>query len=147
MNDKIAILLSSVRYATVSTVDSDGKPWAAPVWYVYDEQNLYWWSPLDSQHSKNIVANPEVYITIFDSSVPEGDGFGLYLRANTSELDGDELDSAIEMYNASTEVFKLTRENCTKDAPTRMYKAAISDKWVNDGTEQNGFYSDTRVGL
>lgn len=146
MDEKVKTLLQTIRYATISTIDSDGKPWAAPVWYVFDEDhNIYWWSPTEAQHSKNIADNPDVYITVFDSTAPEGDGFGLYMRAEAGVVAGDELDSAISLYNQSTKIFKLSRKNCTDDAPTRMYKANILQKWVNDGTEQDGFYIDKRV--
>ena len=146
MNEKVKILLQTVRYATVSTVDKDGEPWAAPVWYVFDDDyNVHWWSPIDSQHSKNIAHDPNVYIAIFDSTAPEGDGFGLYMRAEAKVLTGDELDSAMDLYNQSTEMFKLDLENCTGNASTRMYKATVSRRWVNDGIEKNGFYVDKRV--
>lgn len=144
MEEQVKTLFQSIRYATISTIDSAGRPWAAPVWYVSDDDTVYWWSPVDSQHSKNIAHNPDVYITIFDSTLPEGDGFGLYLRAGANEVSEDELDSAMDLYNRSTKIFKLNRENCTGDAPTRMYKAVIQQRWVNDGVERDGFYIDQR---
>lgn len=148
MSDKVKKILEQIRYATISSVDNDGKPWAAPVWYVFDKhQNIYWWSPVESQHSKNIANNPNVYITVFDSTVSEGEGFGLYMRANASVVSDDGLDSAIDLYNQSTKVFKLDRENCTGNAPTRVYKSTIDRRWVNDGVEQDGFYIDKRVQL
>lgn len=146
MNEKVKTMLQTIRYATISTVDKNGKPWAAPVWYVFDnEENIYWWSPIDSQHSKNIAHNSDIYITIFDSTAAEGDGFGLYMRAEVGVVANNELDSAISLYNQSTEVFKLGQENCTGTAPTRIYKATVAQWWVNDGVEQNGFYIDKRV--
>jgi len=145
MNEKVKILLQTVRYATISTVNKDGEPWAAPVWYVFDNNNIYWWSPIDSQHSKNIANSSNIYVTVFDSTAPEGDGFGLYMRAEAGVVADDELDSAIDLYNQSTKIFKLNRENCTGNAPTRMYKATVSRRWVNDGIEKNGFYVDRRT--
>lgn len=148
MNEKVKTLLQTIRYATISTIDSDGKPWTAPVWYVFDEDhNIYWWSPTEAQHSKNIAGNAGVYITVFDSTAPEGDGFGLYMRAEAEVVVDDELDSAISLYNQSTKIFKLDRENCTGNAPTRIYKATVTQRWINDGIEQNGFYIDRRVSL
>jgi predicted pyridoxine 5'-phosphate oxidase superfamily flavin-nucleotide-binding protein len=148
MNEKVKTLFQSIRYATISTIDKDGKPWAAPVWYVSDIDNtIYWWSPLDAQHSKNIAHNPDIYITIFDSTAPEGDGFGLYLQAEARITTDNELDLAISLYNQTTKIFKLNRENCTGNAPTRIYKATVSQRWVNDGIEQDGFYIDQRVQL
>lgn len=145
MEDRVKTLLQAIRYATISTIDKDGEPWAAPVWYVFDYNNIYWWSPIDSQHSKNIAHSSNIYITIFDSTAPEGDGFGLYIRAEAEILTDDELDSAIDLYNQSTKIFKLDQENCTGNAPTRMYKAIVTQRWVSDGVEQDGFYIDKRV--
>ncbi|NBU33196.1 pyridoxamine 5'-phosphate oxidase family protein [bacterium] len=145
MNDDVDKILRENRYATVSTVDSEGKPWAAPVWYVYDDDmNIYWWSPSLSQHSKNIKQNANVYITIFDSKVKEGDGIGLYVRAVAREVNDSELDVAINSYNNSTEIFKLSRDNCTANAPTRLYVAVPSESWLNRGKDEGEFYIDFR---
>lgn len=138
-------ILSDNKYLTVSTVDKDGNPWASPVWYVKDDEgNFYWWSPIASQHSRNIKNNPNVYITIFNSQLPEGDGLGLYIRAVASELKGDDVIAIIELYNSTTEKFKLTTENCSGTAPTRLYRAVPSETWYNDGIEQDGYYTDVR---
>lgn len=147
--NQIEKILSSTRYATVSTVDEKGSPWAAPVWYVDDESNnIYWWSPKDSQHSKNIASNPEVYITIFDSTLPEGKGIGLYIRARATQLsDKDEVQKAVKLYNATTEIFKLNLENSLGEAPTRIYKATPSNMWLNADSQLNGYFVDTRKEL
>lgn len=145
MNEKIKLILASTRYATISTVGEDGQPWAAPVWYVSDDRlNIYWWSPTESQHSKNISANPKVYITIFDSTIPEGEGLGLYIRGHASTVDENELDEIISLYNSSTEKFKMSHDNCSTDAPTRLYKLIPYEMWINSGLERDGFYIDTR---
>jgi len=145
MTERAKKILATIRYATISSVDENGKPWAAPVWYVFDEDhNIYWWSPTEAQHSKNIADNPDVYITVFDSTAPEGDGFGLYMRAEANEVDDSDLDLAIDLYNRSTKLFKLNRNNCTGNAPTRIYKAIVKQRWVNDSLERDGFYIDKR---
>jgi uncharacterized protein YhbP (UPF0306 family) len=143
-----AEILSSNRYLTVSTVDENGNPWAAPVWYVCDDDgSFYWWSPIASQHSKNIANNSNVYITIFNSQLPEGDGLGLYFQATASELPEGELDRVIELYNSTTKKFTMSRENCSGSAPTRLYKATPSKTWYNDGLERESFYTDVRKEL
>jgi uncharacterized protein YhbP (UPF0306 family) len=148
MSDKSNEILTKIRYATISTIDEAGKPWAAPVWYVFDEDyNIYWWSPTEAQHSRNISANPTVYVTIFDSTLPEGEGVGLYLRASAGEVSEAELNDAIERYNNSTKIFKLSRENCMGSAPTRIYKAVTKEGWTNDGVTKDGFYIDKRIAL
>ena len=55
MNEVVRKILNSSRYATISTVDADGNLWAAPVWYVRDENmNVYWWSPIESQIQRTL---------------------------------------------------------------------------------------------
>lgn len=148
MNETVRNILSTVRYATLSTVDAGGKAWAAPVWYVFDEQQmLYWWSPTNSQHSRNIERAGEVYITIFNSTAPEGEGLGLYIRAKAGLVPDEKLNEAIERYNGTTTQFKLSRENTTGNAPTRLYQADPIIVWINDGFEQDGYYADKRVRL
>ena len=148
MHEEIEKVLDTVRYATISTVDKNGQPWAAPVWYVYDKEKiLYWWSSTASQHSINIKNNPNVYITIFDSNVKEGDGFGLYIRADACVISEDELESVSELYNTSTSVFKLDISDSRGDAPTRFYKAVPKEMWVNRGKEVGEFYEDYREKL
>ena len=143
-----AKILSEHRYLTVSTVDNEGNPWASPVWYVTDENdNYYWWSPVTSQHSRNIENNPSVYITIFNPQLPEGEGLGLYIKATACKLPDNELDKIIELYNSTTKKFKMTRENCSGEAPTRLYKAIPSETWYNDGIETDGYYTDVRQAI
>lgn len=145
MNNQIKQLLTASRYATVSTVDADGNPWAAPVWYVADDElNIYWWSAIGAQHSQNIAHNSLAYITIFDSNLPEGDGIGLYIQATAAPIPDDELEGAINLYNASTQKFKMSRENCAPLAPSRLYKASPRAVWINDGLERDGYYRDIR---
>lgn len=144
MNEEFQAITKKVRYATIATTDNSGRPWAAPVWYVNDDTNIYWWSSVASQHSKNIEYSPDVYITIFDSSAKEGEGVGLYIRAKASIIDDYELEKVTEMYNATTSIFKLENKDCSGQAPTRLYKAVVSEMWINRGKEDGGYYEDFR---
>lgn len=146
MNNQTKDIFSRIRYATLSTADENGKAWAAPVWYVFDEQQtLYWWSPVNSQHSRNIERSSEVYITIFNSTAPEGEGLGLYVRAKAEQVPDEKLDEVIKQYNSTTKKFKLNRENTTGNAPTRLYQATPITIQVNDSVETDGFYQDIRL--
>ena len=145
MNNEIDDILSQNHYATISTVDENNKPWAAPVWYAHDDQYcFYWWSSKDSQHSRNIGRNNDIYITIFNSQLPEGEGIGLYIPATAEVVPDNELDPAIETYNQSTTQFKLNRENTTDEAPTRLYRARPTKLQINDSREIGIFYEDIR---
>jgi uncharacterized protein YhbP (UPF0306 family) len=142
---KVKSILDAVRYATISTVDGDGLAWAAPVWYVFDDSlNIYWWSSINSQHSINIQNSSNIYVTVFDSTLPEGEGLGVFIRADAREVGEHELQDAMALYNESTQVFKMSEKNCTNDAPTRMYVAVPSEIWMNDGDENDGYWQDFR---
>lgn len=140
------VILEQVRYATVSTVDAAGKPWAAPVWYVFDgERSPYWWSPTQSKHSENISRSREAYITIFDTGQPEGEGDGLYLHAHVEEVHQGALRAALDRYNESFQSFHVSYEACIDPAPTRLYKATVHESWRNKGVTEDGHYVDVRI--
>lgn len=49
---------------SLATVDG-GKPWVATVYYAVDDDlNLYWASPLDTNHSQHIINNQKVAVAI-----------------------------------------------------------------------------------
>lgn len=142
--DKVKNLLDTIRYMTISSVDSEGNPWAAPVWYAYDDRTLYYWSSIHSQHQQNITLDPNVYITIFDSSAAEGEGFGVYARVTVVEVDQEHLESALEIYNSKAKVFKLKSSDCSAPAPSRLYGVKLGDIYVNDGDSSSGYWEDFR---
>jgi uncharacterized protein len=58
--------LESQSTLALATVDADGKPQTAPLFYVSDNEfNLYWLSSANSRHSINLTANPQVAATIY----------------------------------------------------------------------------------
>ena len=84
-------ILGEISYATVATASTDGKPWNSPVRHFCDSDlNIYWFSDKLNQHSRNIRENPDVFIVIYDSTVPEGAGEGVYIEAQARELNDPE---------------------------------------------------------
>src|SRR5580658_3760789 len=80
-------------YLTVATVDENSSPWNAPVYSAFDQKyNFYWMSAITSQHSINIRLNSKAFAVIYDSTVPEGTGFGVYMRGNSRELSASDFD-------------------------------------------------------
>ena len=138
-------ILEKIIYATVATADKNGKPWNSPVRHVYDSDlNLYWFSDKSNQHSQNIRENEDVLIVIYDSTVPEGQGEGVYIEAKAKQVeDPEEIRKARQI--------KKGRNN---DAPNdfmdgairRVYKATPTRVWVNDAEVKDGiFLRDYRV--
>ena len=83
-----ARLLAAIRYMTLATADEEGRPWSSPVWFAAPTPSeLLWVSDPNARHSRNIAARPEVAIVVFDSTVPENAGWGLYMEATAAETD------------------------------------------------------------
>lgn len=80
-------IIEAVIYINIASVTESGMPWNMPVYATYDEDyNFFWLSWRESQHSKNIRANPDVFITIYDSTQQEGTGEGVYIKARAEEV-------------------------------------------------------------
>ncbi len=68
-------------YINIATVTPDGMPWSSPVYSSFDKNyNFYWASAKSGQHSKNIRENNNIFVVIYDSTVREGTGKGVYMK-------------------------------------------------------------------
>ncbi|OGK24180.1 hypothetical protein A3A46_00525 [Candidatus Roizmanbacteria bacterium RIFCSPLOWO2_01_FULL_37_13] len=82
-----AKIIKNILYINIATITPDGKPWNSPVYCAYDKNlNYYWLSWKLNQHSKNVRNNPSAFVTIYDSTVPAGTGFGVYFEGKAYEL-------------------------------------------------------------
>lgn len=146
-HDKRAIeILRKIRYATIATANKDGKPWNSPVAHEYDNQlNVYWFSDKQNQHSQNIRENEDVFIVIYDSTVPWGEGEGVYIEARAVELtDPEEILNVRKIEKG--ENYEGASSDFLGDAIRRVYKAMPQRVWMNDDISENGvFISDCRV--
>lgn len=141
-------ILSKVIYATLATATPDGAPWNSPVRFHRDPVgNLYWFSARDAQHSRNIAANPRVFIVVFDSTIGEGDGVGVYIEATATECT-DPADVAAALA-AQSGAWILDEAQVSGDAPNRFYRATPVQTWINDEeTDGDGNYvRDIRVAV
>jgi uncharacterized pyridoxamine 5'-phosphate oxidase family protein len=138
-------ILEKIIYATVATASKDGKPWNSPVRHIYDQDlNIYWFSDKNNQHSKNVRENEDVYIIIYDSTVPEGKGEGVYVQAKARQLEGPE----------EIRLARRLKKGPDMDAPDdfmgnalrRVYKAVPEHVWMNDAEVKDGvFVRDYRI--
>jgi len=88
IGSRLTELLRMPPYYNIAT-ECDGQPWNSPVWAARDEAfNLYWSSWVEAVHSRNIAANPRVFLTLFDSSRERGtNNFRcLYLQCIANEV-------------------------------------------------------------
>src|SRR5258706_16403585 len=138
-------ILERINYATIATATKLGKPWNSPVYAVHDaELNIYWFSDRENQHSQNVRENENVFIVIYDSTVPIGEGEGLYLEAKAQELgDPEEIRLALGLKDGSS---RDTADDFMDGAIRRAYKAVPQRAWTNDSESLSGkFVRDYRV--
>jgi nitroimidazol reductase NimA-like FMN-containing flavoprotein (pyridoxamine 5'-phosphate oxidase superfamily) len=126
-------IIDTNRYLTLATADQDGRPWVTPVYFApAGLREYYWTSTADARHSRNLAERPQASIVIFDSTVAPYHGRAVYAVAQASELSGDDLDRALEIYPGGDGRggTPLTREDVTASSPYRLYRAMASDLWV-----------------
>lgn len=140
-------IVSNVQYAAIATVSKDGTPWNSPVYIAFDDHyNFYWASWRNNQHSKNIVENPRVFLVVYDSSSPEGEGKGAYILAEARELtDAAEIEEAMKHHYGRKNKTPRKVEEFMGDYPRRMYKAEPTQLWVNSDGTIDGNFIDVRT--
>lgn len=141
--DKDSILRENL-YLNLATVGEDGGPWNTPLFYVYDGEKLYWWSPKNAIHSRNIERDARAFVTVYDSEAFEGEGLGVYLQGFAREVETDDVEKVVAFYRQKAHIFKLSKDDCTGNAPTRVYQFTIQKAWMNGEAEENGMYVDMR---
>ncbi len=124
-------LLQSQSYLNIATAH-EGQPWNTPVWGVVStDLGLYWSSWINAVHSQNIVVNPRVFITLFDSSRKRGTNNMrcLYLQCTAAVVtDRSEAQLAAKLIypDESVNVDEFLGEGIK-----RFYKALPEKAWLN----------------
>jgi uncharacterized protein YhbP (UPF0306 family) len=102
--DRAAIarrIIDANSYLTLATADADGGPWATPVWFAPERYaDFIWVSRTSTRHSANIARRPEVGLVVFDSTVPIGQGQGVYVEAVAGQVPATEVEAAVAVYSA-----------------------------------------------
>ncbi|MEK6848204.1 MAG: pyridoxamine 5'-phosphate oxidase family protein [Nanoarchaeota archaeon] len=139
--------ISKILYITIATSTKDGVPWNSPVYSAFDKDyNFFWASDQNAQHSKNIRENNNVFLVIYDSTVPEGQGEGVYVEAKAYELsDKKDIAHALSRLDGRVNKKPHSPSQFLGNMPRRVYKAVPEKIWVNDDGEINGNYIDVRI--
>lgn len=138
-------IISENIHITIATSTKSGVPWNTPIFAAYDETyNFYWCSSQDSQHSKNMSENNNVFIVIFDSRGREGQG--VYIQAKAFEItDKIELGKALSLYYKRKGEETKPINDFLQESPRRLYKAVPENVWINTFEEADGYIKDSRV--
>lgn len=137
-------ILRSIRYATIATASRTAKPWNSPVAHFYDENlNIYWFSDREKVHSRNIRENDDIFIVVYDSTLPNEKAEGVYIEAKAYEVEDPEIIRiARKVSGASTDNVEKFLGNSTR----RCYRAMPQNIWVNDAEKIDGdSWRDYRV--
>lgn len=127
-------VIDANRYMVLGTVDASGHPWVTPVWFASEDYRAFHWvSSPDAKHSRNLAAQPQVAISIFDSSVPVGGAQAVYMKGVAGELTGDELEAGLDVFDRVSRN-QIGRgwgpDDVRGDSLFRLYGATVSEHWV-----------------
>ena len=129
-----AAIVAANRYMTLATADAAGRPWPSPVWFACDTlDELYWVSSVDTRHSRNLAARPELAIVIFDSTVDPGAAAAVYLSGVGAEVTGEELARGMDVFGHVSRGQGLrdwTAEDVVEPSRLRLYRASIEERFV-----------------
>jgi hypothetical protein len=131
------MVLRAIRYATIATADLQARPWNSPVYSAYDDElNIYWVSDRQNKHSQNVRQNPQVFIVFYDSTVPPGQGEGVYFGATVAELnDPEDIQAARRILDGAD---SGSVEEYSGNAVCRIYRATPEQAWINTFEERDG---------
>lgn len=143
-NKKAAEIIKKVLYITLATISEDGQPWNSPLYSAFDKDlNFYWFSDHKSVHSSNIKANSKVFCVIYDSTMKEGTGEGVYFTGLASMLTiEDEILDALRVMDTRVGKAKERKaQSFLGENPLRVYKVVPVKFWMNDDEkDENGKY-------
>lgn len=142
-------IIEKIEYLNLATITPEGLPWNSPVYCSFDKElNFYFLSWKENQHSKNIRNNENVYITIYDSTIPASTGVGVYFQGKAYELSNpiDIVKGLTHHYGRSKKKMKDVMMFLTS-YPRRVYKFVPERAWINGEGEIEGNYIDNRTEL
>ena len=120
----------------VGTADPSGQPWASPVYFAASKyRDFFWVSEPEATHSINLRDRREVGIVIFDSSVPIGQGQGVYVLGVGRELPAHETSEGIEIFSKRSVSHggnEWTVDDVSPPARHRLYQATAEAHYVLD---------------
>jgi general stress protein 26 len=142
-------IVAEIRYITIASVTPDGEPWNSPVFGAYDNNyNFYFGTHKDSQKAKNIRSNNNVFLAIYNSTVPPGAGEGVYIEGKAQQLtDIDEIKYAYEIMKKRHDDHFWEFTALDGSGPINVYKVEPNRVWMNDSGQKDGYYIDIRTSV
>jgi len=147
LNSKAKEVIQKITYLNLATVTPDGKPWNSPVYCSYDKDlNFFTMSWHKNQHCINIRNNPEIFFTIFDSTVAASTGFGVYFKGKAYEINNPvEVLHGIKTHYSRSQAKARDVLKFLSKFPRRVYKFVPEQVWVNGDSKIEGEPVDIRT--
>lgn len=127
--ERIRTFLAASRYATISTVNADGSPHQAIVWYALDGENLLINSRVERHWPANLRRDPRVSIAVYEVERPFH-WVGLMGRAEV-EHEGDEATEDVmalaRRYGKDPDVYKGQNRVTYRVRLDRTYEYGADD--------------------
>ena len=134
---KAAELIATCPYLNVATSQHD-VPWNSPLFAVPDEHlRFYWSSWIEAVHSKSIHANPNTFVTLYDSTRPRGtNNFRcLYLQCAARVVtDREEARKAFDLVYPGE---PINLADFLDSGLKRFYRATPEKAWLNCLSERD----------
>ena len=99
-NEQIAKkIIENNRYMCIASASQDGRAWAAPVSYCFDtDLNFYFQTSIDSLHVENFRFNPEISVSIYDSTLRIEDIDGIQMSGIVGEVEPCNIKSVYDLF-------------------------------------------------
>ena len=147
--EKAKQTIDKIIYLGLSTVDEKMQPLSTPVYAApMEHYNFYWLSTVDSHHSNNIRFNPKTSAVVYDSTVPHGQGFGVYFNGISCELaecNSYEIEFALELLSKRINVTPHSVDQYLPPFRRRVYRFLPLEAWVNICDQVDGQTIDKRL--
>jgi uncharacterized protein len=135
--DIIRAFLETQSTLALSTVNDEGDPHVAPLFYITDDQlNFYWLSTPHSRHSLNLTAHKQVSGTVYPSVWQWNDIVGVQIEGEAEAIGDDRMREQI--LNLFLRKFQLPAEFDSIIASATLYKLRPTwIRWMDNSVEFN----------
>jgi uncharacterized protein YhbP (UPF0306 family) len=140
---RIRELLTKNSTLTLATVNAQGRPESAPLFFAEDDGSLVWTSGLHTRHSQNLAANNWAAVTIYGQEWSWYDISGLQMEGEVDLIPaGPARDHAWELYKVK---FPSALEFQDDISTTPFYR--FTPHWIRvvDNREQFGFLEELNL--
>ncbi|MCB9798564.1 hypothetical protein H6758_02470 [Candidatus Nomurabacteria bacterium] len=140
---KVLDITNEIIYMNIASVSNTNEPWNTPVYAVSDPHfNFYWRSWIYSQHSKNIIDNENVFVTIYNSTRKLGDNHQscVYIQGTVAEMDNtDDIAKTMPLFlnseDDASEFVGISIKKLYKMTPVKVWLNDLSERHVTEATK------------